>query len=35
MGRKVEVMELSTKLMNIDKRLYVEEMGDAVIGKVH
>ena len=35
MGRKVEVMELSTKLMNIDKRLCGEEMGDAEKGKVH
>ena len=37
MGRKVdvEVMELSTKLMDIDKILCGEEMGDAEIGKVH
>ena len=34
MGRKVEFTELSTKLMNIDKRLCGEEMGDAWKGEV-
>ena len=35
MGRKLEVMELSTKLMNIEIVWGGEEMGDADNGKVY
>jgi len=35
MGRKLEVMELSTKLMNIEIVWGGEEMGDAENGKVY